>query len=120
VRKHVGMMVPGPAQAAAVAALGDDAHVDEQAARYRARLERTAQILKAVDLDAPMPQGAFYLWAEAPDGDAWALTQRLASEGGCLVTPGDTFGPAGERYVRVAVVQPDDRIELVAQRLGVA
>ncbi len=119
VRKHVGMMVPGPAQAAAVAALGDDAHVDEQAARYRARLERTAQILKAVDLDAPMPQGAFYLWAEAPDGDAWALTGRLAREGGCLVTPGDTFGPAGARYVRCAVVQPDDRIELVAQRLGV-
>ena len=102
-----------------MAALADDAHVDEQAARYRARLERTAQILKAVDLDAPMPQGGFYLWAEAPDGDAWALTDRLAREGGCLVTPGDTFGPAGARYVRVAVVQPDDRLELVAQRLGV-
>ena len=119
VRKHVGMMVPGPAQAAGVAALADDAHVDAQAARYHHRLERTAQILKAVDLDAGMPQGGFYLWAEAPDGDAWAFTDRLAREAGCLVTPGDTFGDAGARYVRVAVVQPDDRIELVAQRLGV-
>jgi succinyldiaminopimelate transaminase len=120
VRKHVGMMVPGPAQAAGVAALGDDAHVDEQAARYRARLERAAHILKAVDLDAPMPQGGFYLWAEAPGGDAWGLTDRLAREGGCLITPGDTFGPAGARYVRVAVVQPDERLEVVAQRLGVS
>ncbi len=119
VRKHVGMMVPGPAQAAGVAALGDDAHVDAQAERYLHRLERMAQILKAVDLDATMPQGAFYLWAEAPGGDAWAFVDRLAREGGCLVTPGDTFGAAGDRYVRVAVVQPDDRIELVAQRLGV-
>jgi succinyldiaminopimelate transaminase len=119
VRKHVGMMVPGPAQAAAVAALSDDAHVDEQAERYLARLRRTAHILKAVDLDAPLPQGGFYLWAEAPDGDAWGLTDRLAREAGCLVTPGDTFGPAGGRHVRVAVVQPDDRLELVAQRLGV-
>jgi succinyldiaminopimelate transaminase len=119
VRKHVGMMVPGPAQAAAVAALGDDAHVDAQAARYLHRLERSAQILKAVDLDAPLPQGGFYLWAEAPDGDAWGFTDRLAREAGCLITPGDTFGAAGARYVRVAVVQPDDRIELVAQRLGV-
>ncbi|MDP1795552.1 MAG: aminotransferase class I/II-fold pyridoxal phosphate-dependent enzyme [Acidimicrobiales bacterium] len=119
VRKHVGMMVPGPAQAAGVAALRDDAHVDEQAARYRHRLERMAQILKAVDLDARMPQGGFYLWAEAPDGQAWALVDRLARDGGCLITPGDTFGAAGQRYVRIAVVQPDDRIELVAQRLGV-
>lgn len=119
VRKHVGMMVPGPAQAAGAAALRDDAHVDEQADRYRHRLERMAQILKAVDLNATMPQGGFYLWAEAPDGKSWALVDRLAREGGCLITPGDTFGAAGQRYVRVAVVQPDDRIELVAQRLGV-
>ena len=120
VRKHVGMMVPGPAQAAGVAALREDTAVDEQTERYRGRLERTAQILKAVDVDAPLPGGGFYLWAEAPDGDAWAFTERLAREAGCLVTPGDTFGPAGERYVRVAVVQPHDRIELVAERLGVA
>jgi aspartate/methionine/tyrosine aminotransferase len=119
VRKHVGMMVPGPAQAAAVAALGDDAHVDEQAARYRHRLERAAEILKAADLDAAMPHGGFYLWAEAPEGDAWGFVDRLAREVGCLVAPGDTFGPAGQRYVRVAVVQPDERLELVAQRLGV-
>jgi succinyldiaminopimelate transaminase len=119
VRKHVGMMVPGPAQAAAVAALGDDAHVDEQAARYRHRLQRAAEILKAADLDAAMPHGGFYLWAEAPGGDAWGFVDRLAREAGCLVAPGDTFGHAGQRYVRVAVVQPDDRLELVAQRLGV-
>ncbi len=119
VRKHVGMMVPGPAQAAGVAALHDDAHVDEQADRYRHRLQRAAQIFKAVDLDASMPQGGFYLWAEAPDGDAWGLVDRLAREGGCLVTPGDTFGAAGARYIRAALVQPDDRLELVAKRLGV-
>ena len=119
VRKHVGMMVPGPVQAAAVAALSDDAPVDEQAERYRRRLARAAQIFQAVDLEAPMPHGGFYLWAEAPDGDAWAFTNRLAKEGGCLVTPGDTFGAAGERYIRAALVQPDDRLELVAQRLGV-
>jgi succinyldiaminopimelate transaminase len=119
VRKHVGMMVPGPAQAAGVAALNDDVHVDEQAGRYRHRLERAAQIFKAVDLDAAMPRGGFYLWAEAPEGDAWRLVDRLAREGGCLVTPGDTFGPAGQRYVRCALVQPDDRLELVANRLGV-
>ena len=40
VRKHVGLMVPGPVQAAGVAALDDDEHVDVQRDRYRRRLER--------------------------------------------------------------------------------
>ena len=49
VRKHVGMMVPGPAQAAGVVALDDDEHVAVQRERYRRRLERTAEILGRVD-----------------------------------------------------------------------
>jgi aspartate/methionine/tyrosine aminotransferase len=99
VRKHVGMLVPGPAQAAAVVALGDDAHVEVQRGRYRHRLER------------------LYLWFDAHDG--WAFAERLAAEGGALVSPGDFYGDGGVHNVRAAVVQPDERIELIAQRLGV-
>ncbi len=118
VRKHVGMMVPGPAQAAGVVALDDDDHVAEQRERYRARLERTAAMLtRWSGIDIPLPQGGFYLWFEV--GDAWAFTERLAREGGALVSPGDFYGTAGANYVRVAVVQPDERIDLVARRLGV-
>ena len=120
VRKHAGFMVPGPVQAAAVAALGDDGHVREQRERYRRRMERFRQVLAGPDIDVPMPGGSFYLWAEAPDGDAWALAERLAAEGGALVSPGEFYGPAGSGHVRIALVQPDDRIELVARRLGVA
>ena len=120
VRKHAGFMVPGPIQAAAVAAFGDDEHVDDQRQRYLERLERVASIVGAVTgTSAPMPDGAFYLWVPAPDGDAWSFAERLASDGGALVTPGDTFGPAGAGHVRIAVVQPMERIELVAERLGV-
>jgi aspartate/methionine/tyrosine aminotransferase len=53
----------------------------------------------------------------APGGDAWGLAHRLAAEGGMLVSPGDFYGRAGEGHVRIAVVQPDDRLELAAQRL---
>jgi succinyldiaminopimelate transaminase len=119
VRKHVGMLVPGPVQAAAVVALEDDAHVDEQRARYRDRLERFAAILRGVGVEAPFPKGAFYLWAPAPDGDAWGLTDRLAADGGVLVSPGEFYGEAGSGHVRVAVVQPLERLELVAERLGI-
>jgi succinyldiaminopimelate transaminase len=119
VRKHAGCMVPGPVQAAAVAAWGDDAHVDVQREVYRRRLERLREVLAAAGAPAPMPEGGFYLWAPAPGGDAWALAARLAEVGGIIVTPGETFGPAGAGFVRVAAVQPDDRIELVARRFGV-
>jgi succinyldiaminopimelate transaminase len=120
IRKHSGFMVPGPVQAAAIAAWSDQAHVDIQRERYRRRLERMAEILDAIGVDAPMPSGGFYLWAPAPDGDAWALVRQLAEEGGALVSPGEFYGADGEGFVRVAVVQPDDRIDLIARRLGAA
>ncbi len=120
VRKHAGFMVPGPVQAAAVAAWGDDAHVDEQRERYRHRLDVMADGLRVVGVDAPSPAGAFYLWAPAPDGDAWTLARRLATDGGILVSPGEFYGPDGAGFVRVAVVQPDERIELARERLRAA
>jgi succinyldiaminopimelate transaminase len=118
VRKHAGFMVPGPVQAAAVAAWGDDVHVDEQRERYRGRLEAMAAALSKAGVDVTLPAGAFYLWAPAPEGDAWGLARRLAESGGALVSPGELYGPAGAGFVRVAVVQPDDRIALVADRLA--
>jgi succinyldiaminopimelate transaminase len=116
VRKHVGMMVPGPAQAAGVVALDDDDHVERQRRRYRRRLERTAAILERwAGRPVRLPAGGFYLWFDG--GDGWGFTERLAAEGGALVSPGEFYGADG--HVRVAVVQPDERIELVAERLGV-
>ena len=118
VRKHVGMMVPGPVQSAGVVALDDDAHVEVQRAIYRRRLDRMADVLRTWSgIDVPVPAGGFYLWFHV--GDAWAFTERLARDGGALVSPGDFYGEAGAEYVRVAVVQPDERIDLVAGRLGV-
>ena len=117
VRKHVGMMVPGPAQAAGVVALDDDEHVEVQRQRYRRRLERMAEILGAwTGMPIALPAGGFYLWFPVADG--WAFTERLAAERRRARQPrASSTAPPG--HVRVAVVQPDDRIELVATRLGV-
>ena len=120
VRKHAGFMVPGPVQAAGVAALDDDDHVEVQRALYLERLERFREILAKAGGYPQLPAGGFYLWAEAPEGDAWGFTERLAREAGVLVAPGDTFGAAGASYVRAAMVQPLERLELVARRLGAA
>jgi succinyldiaminopimelate transaminase len=118
VRKHAGLMVPGPVQAAAVAAWYDDAHVEEQRDRYCARLALMGDVLAAIGVACAPPAGAFYLWAPAPGGDAWGLARRLADDGGALVAPGEFYG--GPDHIRVAVVQPEERLRLVGERLGVA
>jgi len=120
VRKHAGFMVPGPVQAAAVAAFGDDAHVDHQRGVYQRRLSVLADLLAALDVVCPQPAGAFYLWAPAPGGDAWGLAKRLAAEAGVVTSPGEFYGPAGAGHVRIAAVQPDERLDLAARRLGVS
>ncbi len=75
-----------------------------------------AEVLSAWSgIDVPMPAGAFYLWIPTTDG--WEFARRLAHAGGALVSPGEFYGPAGSGYVRVAVVQPDDRIDAVVDRL---
>lgn len=117
VRKHVGMMMPGPVQAAGVVALDDDAQVAEQRDRYRERLDAAARAISQwSEIDIARPAGGFYLWFRV--GDAWEFAERLAIEGGCLVSPGEFYGEAARDHVRVAVVTSIERIDLLATRLS--
>ncbi len=117
VRRHAGLMVAGPVQAAAAAALADDGHVAAQRARYHERLALLAETLGALGCPAPFPEGGFYLWVRAPGDDGWALAEALARHGGMLTSPGEFYGPDRPGYVRVAAVQPMERLELVRSRL---
>ena len=116
VRKHSGMMVPTPIQAAAVAALDDDAHAQQQKARYRARREvlRDALTLAGFAIDAS--EAGLYLWTSR-DEPCWD-TVRWFAERGILVTPGDFYGAAGARHVRVALTATDVQVDAAAQRLS--
>jgi succinyldiaminopimelate transaminase len=118
VRKHAGLMAPGPVQNAAIVALNDDAHVEVQRARYWARMLRLKEILGVIGLSAEMPAGAFYLWFAAPGGDAWGCARMLAERAGIIASPGDFYGRVSSGYLRLAAVAPDDRIELAASRVG--
>jgi succinyldiaminopimelate transaminase len=121
VRQHAGLMVPGPAQAAGVAALDDDEHVEVQRERYRERLSFLADAFDAYGCPARLPEGGFYLWVPVPPerwSDAWGLAESLATDGGLLVSPGDLYGTGGSGHVRVAVVQPMERLALAAERLA--
>jgi succinyldiaminopimelate transaminase len=120
VRQHAGLMVPGPVQAAGAVALADEAHVDEQRERYRQRLAFLASTLTAAGIPTVLPAGGFYLWPPVPSRwtDGWAMAEDLAKVAGMLVSPGDLYGRDGSGHVRIAVVQPMERLELVAERLA--
>lgn len=118
VRKHAGLMVPGPVQEVGAAALDDDVHVAAQRAVYRHRLDVVIRALRGAGLDVSGPGGGFYLWVSAPTGDGADLTRHLAERAGVLVTPGSSYGPGGRGHVRLALVLPDDRLDALASRLG--
>ncbi|MGH3732568.1 MAG: aminotransferase class I/II-fold pyridoxal phosphate-dependent enzyme [Acidimicrobiales bacterium] len=117
VRQHAGLMVSGPVQAAAALAYNDDEHVNAQRSRYLSRLEMLGHALKSFGVDAPMPEGSFYLWCSKEGLDGWKLAALLAESSGLVVSPGDLYGDGGHDFVRIAVVQPDERLELAASRL---
>jgi succinyldiaminopimelate transaminase len=115
VRKHVGMMVPTPVQAAMVAALDDDAHERLQRERYERRRTALLPALRSAGFAIDHSEAGLYLWATRgePCGDSvtWLATR------GILVAPGDFYGPGGARHVRVALTATDERIAAAVGRL---
>ncbi|MFR9674341.1 succinyldiaminopimelate transaminase [Streptomyces sp. TR06-5] len=115
IRKHGGMMTPAPVQAAAAAALRDDAHVAEQRERYAARRAVLRGALEATGFRIEHSEASLYLWATR-DEPCWETVGALA-ERGILVAPGEFYGPAGDRFVRVAFTATDERVRAAAARL---
>jgi succinyldiaminopimelate transaminase len=115
VRKHAGMMMPGPIQAAMTAALADDEHVREQKLRYGIRRETLLPALDAAGLRVEHSEAGLYVWATRGE-DCWDTVAALADRG-ILVAPGDFYGRAGAQFVRIALTASDERIETAAERL---
>jgi succinyldiaminopimelate transaminase len=119
-RKHIGLMVPGPVQDAAIAALDDEAHVVEQRERYRARRARLRGALESAGFRVDHSEAGLYLWSTR--GEACWDTVRWLSERGILVAPGEFYGrggTAGAQHVRVALTATDERIDAAVERLSV-
>jgi succinyldiaminopimelate transaminase len=114
-RKHIGLNPPAPVQAAMVAALGDDAHVDAQRERYRARRAQLLPALEAAGFRIDESGAGLYLWATRGE-DAWASVGALADHG-ILVTPGSFYGDAGAQHVRISLTATDAQIAAAARRL---
>jgi succinyldiaminopimelate transaminase len=115
VRKHAGMMVPTPIQAAMVAALDDDPHEAVQRERYERRRALLLPALQSAGLTVDNSEAGLYVWATRgePCRDTLAWLAHL----GILVAPGEFYGPRGQAHVRIALTATDERMAAAAQRL---
>ena len=116
VRKHAGLMLPAPLQAAMVTALGDDEHVREQKERYRERRELLKPALEAAGFRIDRSEGGLYLWA-TEGRDAWDSIGRLAGLG-ILAGPGHFYGDSYPQHVRLSLTATDERVAAAAARLS--
>ena len=115
VRKHAGMMVPTPVQAAMVAALDDDAHEREQRERYARRREMLMPAVQSAGLTADNSEAGLYIWATR--GEPCRDTVAWLAQRGILAAPGEFYGPRGSQHVRLALTATDERISAAVQRL---
>jgi succinyldiaminopimelate transaminase len=115
VRKHAGMLVPRPVQEAMIYLLGDHDHVELQRARYLRRRTVLRPALQAAGFRIEHSEGSIYLWATR-DEDCHTSVDDLARMG-ILVAPGDFYGDAATRHIRIALTATDERVAAGAARL---
>ena len=115
-RKHLGMMVPLPVQAAMAAVLGDHGHVEAQRSLYLARRRTLKKALEGAGFRIDHSEGSLYPWATR--GENCRVSVDWLAERGIVVAPGDFYGPAGEQHVRVALTATDERVAAAAERLA--
>lgn len=112
-----------PIQAAAVEALtGNQAVVAETRAAYEHRRDVLCDGLIEAGWHMEKPAGTMFVWAPIPDSyqDSESFVADLLDKTGVLVTPGSAFGPSGEGYVRMALVQSEDTMKKIVEAVAVS
>ncbi len=120
-RSYGGCQVPLPIQAAATALWRDEAHVEENRARYRRKFD-IAEAALAGRYGFYRPDGGFFLWLEVGDGEA--ATLRLWRDAAIRVLPGgytaraaDGRANPGDAYIRLAIVHDEATLETACERI---
>jgi LL-diaminopimelate aminotransferase len=106
-------------QHAAVAALTQARDFPaEMSEIYRARRDLMVEALAAIGLPAEAPRATPYIWTRVPESHTAAtFTELVLKEAAVVVSPGPSFGPSGEGFVRISLTVPDARLEEAARRI---
>jgi LL-diaminopimelate aminotransferase len=85
---------------------------------YRRRRDLMIEALAAIGLPADPPRATPYIWTRVPEGfTAASFTELVLDEAAVVVSPGPSFGPSGEGFVRISLTVPDERLEEAARRI---
>lgn len=108
-----------PLQQAAIAALtGSQDCVKETAERYQRRRDIIVDGFNDIGWKVERPKASMYIWAPVPtEQSSFDFTVSLLQNTGIAVIPGSAFGACGEGYIRIALVQPEDRLEEAVDRI---
>lgn len=112
-----------PIQKAAIAALtGPLEQVEEQRLKYQERRDALCDGLEGLGWERPNAHGSMFVWAKLPGArtDSMAFCEELMEKTGVIVTPGASFGPSGEGYVRMALVLPPAGIREAVEAIRAA
>jgi succinyldiaminopimelate transaminase len=115
-RKHMGQMVPSPIQAAMIAALDDDEHVEVQRERYLRRRLVLQPALEAAGFIVDHSEGGLYFWIRRDGEDCWQIAKWFAHRG-VIAVPGEIYGNSGREHVRLTITATDNDIEETVARL---
>jgi LL-diaminopimelate aminotransferase len=90
----------------------------EMSAVYERRRDLLAEALDAIGLEVDPPQATPYFWVRVPEGhDSASFTELVLEQAGVVISPGPSFGPSGEGFVRLSLTVPDSRLEEAARRV---
>jgi LL-diaminopimelate aminotransferase len=86
---------------------------------YRRRRDLMIDALAAIGILVEPPRATPYLWIRVPEGhDSASFTELVLEQAAVIVSPGPSFGPSGEGYVRISLTVPDERLEEAAGRIA--
>jgi LL-diaminopimelate aminotransferase len=86
---------------------------------YGRRRDLMIGSLAEIGIEVAPPRATPYLWIRVPAGhDSASFTELVLEQAAVIVSPGPSFGPSGEGYVRLSLTVPDERLEEAAGRIA--
>lgn len=121
VKTNLDSGIPQAIQQMAITALDDPRDsITSHNAIYARRRDRAVEVLRELGLRVEPPKASLYVWARLPEGESSSadFAARLIEATGVVVTPGASYGDAGEGYIRISLTLPDEQLETGLDRLS--
>ena len=113
-----GMFLPLQLAAATALELGQDWH-DELNKTYTARRSKVYELLNLLHCSYDENQAGMFVWASIPASstDGYELSDKVLYKSNVFITPGGIFGSAGDKYIRVSLCTPVEKIDEAIERI---